>query len=117
MQKFAQELYSIRLAYTIGVFSKEYARNKFRNLYAHTFGVFSGIYREMFVCNFEEYFWKTDVMITVKQLVENLGVDYAQICNIADTTFRGVVCNQNALVERYEYDEVDNAVYIWIKED
>lgn len=34
--KFSQELYSIRLAYNIGVFSKKYAR---------TFGGASGIYR------------------------------------------------------------------------
>lgn len=45
--KFSQELYSIRLAYNIGVFSKEYARNKFALLYARTFGGASGIYREM----------------------------------------------------------------------
>ena len=56
MIKFKQELDSICLAYTIGVFSKQYARNKFRNLYAYTFGVFSGIYREMSLCNFEECF-------------------------------------------------------------
>ena len=56
MIKFKQELDSIRLAYTIGVFSKQYARNKFRNLYAYTFGIFSGIYREMSFGNFEECF-------------------------------------------------------------
>lgn len=56
MIKFKQELDSIRFAYVIGVFSKEYARNKFRNLYAYTFGVFSGIYREMAFGDFEECF-------------------------------------------------------------
>ena len=56
MIKFKQELDSIRLAYTIGVFSKQYARNKFRNLYAYTFGILSGIYREMSFGNFEECF-------------------------------------------------------------
>lgn len=56
MNKFTQELYSIRLAYTIGVFSREYALNKFRNLYARTFGVFSAIYNEMNMFNIEECF-------------------------------------------------------------
>ena len=54
--KFSQELYSIRLAYNIGVFSKEYARNKFALLYARTFGGAYGIYREMALCDFEECF-------------------------------------------------------------
>ena len=54
--KFSQELYSIRLAYNIGVFSKKYARNKFARLYAETFGVASGIYREMALGDFEECF-------------------------------------------------------------
>lgn len=56
MQKFRQNLESIKLAYNIGVFSKEYARNKFAYLYAETFGVCSSIYREMRLCNFEECF-------------------------------------------------------------
>ena len=56
MQKFNRDLESIRLAYKTGVFSKEYARNKFARLYAETFGVFSGIYREMLLCDFEECF-------------------------------------------------------------
>ena len=56
MQKFRQNLESIKLAYNIGVFSKEYARNKFARLYAETFGGNSGIYREMSLCNFEECF-------------------------------------------------------------
>lgn len=56
MKKFQQELHSIKLAYKIGVFSKEYARNKFAILYARTFGVYSGIYREMALVNFEECF-------------------------------------------------------------
>ena len=54
--KFSQELYSIRLAYNIGVFSKKYARNKFARLYAETFGGNSGIYREMRLGDFEECF-------------------------------------------------------------
>ena len=54
--KFRQELYSIRLAYKIGVFSKEYARNKFAILYAKTFGAYSGICREMALGNYEECF-------------------------------------------------------------
>lgn len=56
MKKFRQKLESIKLAYNIGVFSKEYARNKFANLYAETFGVCSGIYREMRLGDFEECF-------------------------------------------------------------
>ena len=56
MQKFKQDLYSIRLAYTIGVFSYEYARNKFAILYANTFGVYSAIYREMILSNFAPCF-------------------------------------------------------------
>lgn len=56
MQKFRQNLESIKLAYNIGVFSKAYARNKFARLYAETFGVASGIYREMALCDFEECF-------------------------------------------------------------
>lgn len=56
MEKFKQNLESIKLAYNIGVFSKEYARNKFAHLYAETFGVYSGIYREMRLCDFEECF-------------------------------------------------------------
>lgn len=56
MKKFRQDLESIRLAYSIGVFSKEYARNKFRILYAQTFGVYSGIYREMSLGDWEECF-------------------------------------------------------------
>ena len=56
MIKFKQNLDSIRLAYNIGVFSKEYAKNKFRLLYAYTFGVYSGIYREMMFGDFEECF-------------------------------------------------------------
>ena len=54
--RFEQELYSIRLAYTIGMFSKKYALNKFRNLYAKTFGVISAIYNEMSYNNFEDVF-------------------------------------------------------------
>ena len=56
MRKFTQELYSIRLAYAIGVFSYEYARNKFAHLYAETFGVCSGIYREMQLSNWQPCF-------------------------------------------------------------
>lgn len=56
MLKFKQNLESIKLAYNIGVFSKEYARNQFAHLYAETFGVFFGIYREMAICDFEECF-------------------------------------------------------------
>lgn len=57
MQKFRQNLESIKLAYNIGVFSKEYARNKFAHLYAETFGVCSSVYREMMLCDFEECFY------------------------------------------------------------
>lgn len=53
-KKFLQNLHSIKLAYSIGVFSENYARMRMRDLYARTFGVFSGIYREMSFCNFEE---------------------------------------------------------------
>ena len=56
MQKFRQNLESIKLAYNIGVFSKEYARNKFARLYAETFGGNSGIYREMALGDSEECF-------------------------------------------------------------
>lgn len=56
MRKFQQDLYSIRLAWQIGVFSYEYARNKFARLYAQTFGVFSGIYREMMFSDFAPCF-------------------------------------------------------------
>lgn len=56
-------------------------------------------------------------MKTVKQLIEELGVEYAQICNIEDNTFKGIACHQDALVSKYQYDNIDNAVYIWIKED
>ena len=56
MRKFCQNRDSIKLAYTIGVFSKEYARNKFARLYAETFGAFSAIYRELVLCDFEECF-------------------------------------------------------------
>lgn len=56
MKKFQQEWNSINLAYKIGVFSKEYARNKYAILYAKTFGVASGIYRELALVNFEECF-------------------------------------------------------------
>lgn len=54
--KFQQDKYSIRLAYEIGVFSKEYAKRKFAILYADAFGVFSGIYMEMSLGNFKECF-------------------------------------------------------------
>lgn len=54
--KFWQDKYSIRLAYEIGVFSKEYAIHKFAKLYADTFGIFSGIYRELSLGEFEECF-------------------------------------------------------------
>ena len=57
MSKFKQNLCSIKLAYKIGVFSREYARNKFAHLYAETFGTFSDIYREMVLCDFEECFY------------------------------------------------------------
>jgi len=56
MKKFRENLYSIRLAYKIGVFSYEYARNKFAHLYANTFGVFSDIYREMMLSNWQPCF-------------------------------------------------------------
>ena len=56
MQKFRQNLESIRLAYNIGVFSKKYARNKFARLYAETFCGASGIYMAMSLCDFEECF-------------------------------------------------------------
>lgn len=56
MIKFKQDLDSIKLAYRIGVFSYQYAKNKIRRLYAMTFGVYSGIYREMSLCDFEECF-------------------------------------------------------------
>lgn len=55
-KKFQQNFYSINFAYKIGVFSKKYARRKFMLLYANTFGVCSGIYREMAFFNFEECF-------------------------------------------------------------
>lgn len=54
--KFQQDKYSIRLAYEINVFSKEYAKRKFAKLYADTFGIFSGIYRELNMDEFEECF-------------------------------------------------------------
>lgn len=56
MIKFKQDLDSIKLAYKIGVFSYQYAKNKMRNLYAQTFGVCSGIYREMMLGDWEECF-------------------------------------------------------------
>lgn len=56
MDKFKQDLESIRLAYSIGVFSREYARNKFALLYANTFGAASGIYMEMCLSDFEPCF-------------------------------------------------------------
>lgn len=51
---FSQNLHSIKLAYRIGVFSKEYAINKISRLYAQTFGVCSAIYQEMTLDNWEE---------------------------------------------------------------
>lgn len=54
MIKFSQNLDSIKLAYKIGVFSHQYAINKIALLYANTFGIYSGIYREMAINNFEE---------------------------------------------------------------
>lgn len=54
MTKFSQDLNSIKLAYKIGVFSRKYALNKIRRLYSTTFGIYSGIYRELALCNFEE---------------------------------------------------------------
>lgn len=54
MIKFRKDLNSIKLAYKIGVFSHKYAINKIALLYANTFGIFSGIYREMAISNFEE---------------------------------------------------------------
>ena len=56
MIKFKKDLDSIKLAYKIGVFSYQYAKNKLRILYATTFGVYSDIYREMALCDFEECF-------------------------------------------------------------
>ena len=56
MLKFRQDMHSIKLAYKIGVFSYEYAKNKFRRLYAETFGVFSGIYYEMALGDWQECF-------------------------------------------------------------
>ena len=53
-KKFLQSKHSIRLAYSIGVFSESYAKKRMRDLYAITFGVFSGIYREMAFCDFVE---------------------------------------------------------------
>ena len=52
--------------------------------------------------------------LTVRVLVEDLGVDYAQVVNCEDSTFRGVVMNQDKLVKKYKYEECDNSVYIWI---
>lgn len=54
MIKFRQNLDSIKLAHKIGVFSHKYAINKIRRLYATTFGIYSGIYRELALGNFEE---------------------------------------------------------------
>lgn len=53
-KKFTENLYSIRFAYSIGVFSESYAKKRMRDLYAITFGVFSGIYREMAFGDWEE---------------------------------------------------------------
>ena len=53
-KKFTENLYSIKLAYSIGVFSESYAKKRMRDLYAITFGVFSGIYREMSLGDWEE---------------------------------------------------------------
>lgn len=52
-------------------------------------------------------------METVRQLVERLHPDYAQVVNCIDKTFRGVVACQNLLVKEYEYDKTENLVYIW----
>ena len=57
MHVFKQNLESIKFAYNIGVFSKEYARNKFARLYAEIFGSNSSIYREMALGDFEECFY------------------------------------------------------------
>lgn len=54
MLKFKQDYESIKLAYRIGVFSYKYAINKIRILYAKTFGVYSGIYQELALCDFEQ---------------------------------------------------------------
>lgn len=53
---FLQAKHSIRLAYSIGVFSEDYAKKRMRDLYARTFGTFSGIYREMVFGDWKECF-------------------------------------------------------------
>lgn len=53
-------------------------------------------------------------METVKELVERLHVKYAQIVNCADKTWKGVVACQNLWVRDYQYDNLENLVYIWV---
>lgn len=47
---------SVVSAYNAGVFSKEYAVNKLRNLCASYYGVYSGIFYELSMTDFEEIF-------------------------------------------------------------
>lgn len=53
-------------------------------------------------------------METVRQLVERLHVNYAQVVNCKDKTFRGVIACQNLWVKKYQYDDMENLVYIWV---
>lgn len=52
LAKFCQSAHSVKLAYKIGVFDREYAMNKLAILYATFFGCFTGSYREAMLSDF-----------------------------------------------------------------
>lgn len=53
-------------------------------------------------------------METVYNLVTRLNAKYIQVVNCIDSTWRGVVMCQNQLVNKYQYDESESILYIWI---
>ena len=57
MDNFAQDIKEVRMRYRRGLCSEANARQAFAEIYAETFGIASGIYREMRLGDFEECFY------------------------------------------------------------
>lgn len=53
---FEEKINTVRKQYRRGMRTKEDAIRGFAQVYAETFGVYSAIYTEMVLCNFEECF-------------------------------------------------------------
>lgn len=92
MQELKQQIEAIRSQYRRGLRTEEEAIQGFADVYAETFGMYSAIYQEMKLCNFEECFGdykrkneKEVINMSNQAIIENLldmWLDQKQLARI-----------------------------------